>query len=60
MDFLQSREYINPTLKMNPPQPGVAKLYKRDLMVSSSWPHGRSDTLGKVDQFYIWKADFQK
>lgn len=28
--------------------------------MSSGWLHGQSDTLSTVDQFYIWKADFQK
>lgn len=45
---------------MKPPQSGVAKLYKRDLMMSSDRLHGQSDTLGKVYQFYIQKVDFQK
>lgn len=45
---------------MKPPQSGVVKLYRRDLMMSSGWTHGQSDILGKSDHFYTWKVDFQK
>lgn len=58
LDFFQGRKYRNPTLEVIPPQSDAGKLYKRDLMMSSSCLHGQSDTPGKIDLVYIQRHDF--
>lgn len=45
---------------MIPPQSDVGKLYKRDLMMSSSCLRGQSDTPGKIDYVYIQRHVFGK